>query len=91
MGPIVGMGCPALPMISPALIILSLQSQSWLLQQHERDGKAASRVEEWRGGLGRSLFSPVARPFVCGCPSISAMLRFHSPLIEPDVRNKRLI
>jgi hypothetical protein len=43
------------------------------------------RVKEWRGGLGRSLFSPVARPFVCGCPSISAMLRFHSPLIEPDV------
>src|SRR5262249_22295621 len=43
-----------------------------------------SRVEEWRGGLGRGLVSPVARPFVRGCPTISTMLRFHSPLIEPD-------
>src|SRR4249920_2982875 len=42
------------------------------------------RVEEWRGGLGRGLFSPVARPFVRGCPTISTMLRFHTPLIEPD-------
>ena len=44
-----------------------------------------SRVEERRGGLGRSLFSPVARPFGHGCPIISAVLRFHSPLIEPYV------
>src|SRR4051812_34513757 len=42
------------------------------------------RVEEWRGSLGRGLFSPVARPFVRGCPTISTVPRFHSPLIEPD-------
>src|SRR3954463_7637698 len=41
-----------------------------------------------RGGLGRGLFSPVARPFVRGCPTISTVLRFHTPLIEPEVPNK---
>ena len=43
-----------------------------------------SRVEVWRGGLGRCLCSLVARPFVCGCHIISTMLRFHTPLIKPD-------
>ena len=33
---------------------------------------------------------PVARPFVCECPSISAMLRFPIPLIKPDVRFSRI-
>jgi hypothetical protein len=28
--------------------------------------ETASRVDEWRGGLGRSLFYPVARHFGCG-------------------------
>ena len=44
----------------------------------------------WRGGLGRSLFSLLARPFVCECHKISTMLRFHIPLIEPDVRISRI-
>ena len=26
----------------------------------------------------------LARPFVCGCPTISTMPRFHTPLIKPD-------
>ena len=50
MGPIVGMGCPALPMISPALIFLSLESQSWLLQQYERDGRPSSRLQSGYAG-----------------------------------------
>jgi len=33
---------------------------------------------------------PVARSFVCECPSISAMLRLHIPLIKPDVRFSRI-
>ena len=49
-----------------------------------------SRVEMWRGGLGRSLYSLFARPFVCECHKISSMLRFHIPLIEPDVRFSRI-
>jgi hypothetical protein len=49
-----------------------------------------SRVERWRGGLGRSWFSLLARPFVCECHNISTMLRFHLPLIEPDVRISRI-
>ena len=38
-----------------------------------------SRVEDWRAGLGRSLCSLFARPFVCECHSISTMPRFQSP------------
>jgi hypothetical protein len=38
-----------------------------------------SRVEGWRAGLGRSLCSRFARPFVCECHSISTMPRFQSP------------
>ncbi len=49
-----------------------------------------SRVERWRGGLGRSWFSLLARPFVCECHNISTMLRFHLPLIKPDVRISRI-
>ena len=45
------------------------------------------RVEMWRGGVGRCLCSLLARSFVCGCHIISTMLRFHIPLIEPDVPN----
>ena len=37
------------------------------------------RVEDWRAGLGRSLFPLLARPFVCECPSISAVPRFQPP------------
>ena len=29
-------------------------------------------------------FPPLARPFVCGCPIISTMPHFHTPLIKPD-------
>ena len=39
----------------------------------------SGRVEDWRAGLGRSLGSLLARPFVCECPSISAMPRFQPP------------
>ena len=50
------------------------------------------RKDEWsrstcHGGLGRCWCSPLARSFVCGCRIISTMLRFHSPLIEPDGPN----
>ena len=52
-----------------------------------RDNK--SRVEVWRGGLGRCLCSLLARSFVCGCHIISTMLRFHTPLIKPGVQISR--
>ena len=32
----------------------------------------------------------VTRPFVCGCLISSTMLRFHTPLIKPDVRIARI-
>ncbi len=48
--------------------------------------KPFGRVERWRGGLGRRLCSPLARSFVCECHSISTVLRFHLPLIKPDVQ-----
>ena len=57
----------------------------------KRSGWELSRVEVWRGGLGRCLCSLLARPFVCGCHIISTMLRFHTPLIKPDSRNRKLI
>ena len=44
----------------------------------------------WRGGLGCGLFSLLARPFVCECHNIATMLRFHIPLIKPDVRISRI-
>ncbi len=49
----------------------------------------SGRVEMWRGGLGRCLYSLLARPFVCECHNISTVLRFHIPLIEPGVRFSR--
>jgi hypothetical protein len=52
--------------------------------------KKASRVERWRGGVGRSLFSLLTRPCVRECHTISAVLRFHLPLIKPDVRISRI-
>jgi hypothetical protein len=48
-----------------------------------------SRVEVWRGGLGRCLCSLLTRSFVCGCHIISTMLRFHTPLIKPGGRISR--
>ena len=49
-----------------------------------------SRVEMWRGGLGCEWCSLLARPFVCECYHISTMLRFHIPLIKPNVRFSRI-
>ncbi len=42
----------------------------------------------WRGGLGGAY--PLSGPFVCRCLTSHAMLRFHIPLIEPDVRISRI-
>jgi len=39
----------------------------------------------WRGGLGPVL--TVSGAFVYRCLNIQAVLRFHIPLIEPDMRN----
>ncbi len=33
---------------------------------------------------------PVSGPFVCRCLTSHTVLRFHSPLIEPDVRFSRI-
>ena len=46
-------------------------------------GQISGRVETWRGGFRQSI--AVADPFGCRCLSGSAVLRFHVPLIEPDV------
>ena len=40
--------------------------------------KNAGRVERWRGGLGIAYLF-FSRPFVCGCLTSCAMLRFHTP------------
>ncbi len=42
----------------------------------------------WRGGLGEPIRLPTLS-FV-GASLASTMLRFHTPLIEPDVRNDRI-
>ena len=42
----------------------------------------------WRGGLGDA--DPLTGAFVCRCLTAAAMLRFHTPLIEPDVRISRI-
>ncbi len=47
-----------------------------------------SRVEVWRGGVGQAyLWSD---PFGCRCLTSMPLLRFHTPLIEPDVRFSRI-
>jgi len=42
----------------------------------------------WRGRLGAAY--PFADPFVCRCLISLTVPRFHTPLIEPDVRNDRI-
>jgi hypothetical protein len=37
------------------------------------------RVEDWRAGVGRCLYSLLSRPFVCECHTISTMPRFQPP------------
>jgi hypothetical protein len=37
------------------------------------------RVGDWRAGLGRSLCSPLARPFARECHTISTVPRFQPP------------
>ena len=51
-------------------------------------GGAWGRVEEWCGGLGGALH--VSRPFWLPVPEYLTVPRFHSPLIEPDVRICRI-
>ena len=46
------------------------------------------RVEMWRGGLGWAY--PWSGTFVSRCLTSPTMLRFHIPLIEPDVRISRI-
>ena len=53
-----------------------------------RRKKQAGRVERWRGGLGQAY--PLSGSFVCRCLKSLAVLRFHLPLIEPDVRICRI-
>ena len=48
----------------------------------------AGRVEMWRGGLGGTYL--LAGPFVCRCLTSTALLHFHVPLLEPDVRIARI-
>jgi hypothetical protein len=43
------------------------------------------RVERWRGSLGSCLSSPFAAWFPHGATRSEALLRFHLPLIKPDV------
>jgi hypothetical protein len=47
------------------------------------------RVEMWRGGFRLGL--SVTGPFGCRCLTSFAMLRFHIPLIKPDLWIKLLI
>jgi hypothetical protein len=58
---------------------LSAQDIDHLTLRELYESREFGRVERWRGGLGRSWFSLLARPFVCECHNISTMLRFHTP------------
>src|SRR5215467_6177115 len=65
-------------------MVETLAELSFIGDQVSRAGEShpralAGRVEDWRAGLGRSLFPLLARPFVCECPSISAVPRFQPP------------
>ena len=42
----------------------------------------------WRSGLGQAY--PLSGSFVCRCLTSLTVLRFHIPLIEPDVRISRI-
>jgi len=46
------------------------------------------RVERWRGGVGAAY--PLTGPFVCRCLTSGSVLRFHIPLIKPDMRICRI-
>jgi uncharacterized coiled-coil protein SlyX len=70
-----------------------------LLRHPEKSGKEdaarifcdlqhSGRVGRWRGSVGKPCV--LTDPFGCRCPSISPTLRFHLPLIEPDVRICRI-
>src|SRR5262249_53432577 len=50
--------------------------------------RRASRVERWRGSVGRAYL--FAGSFVCRCLTSPTVLRFHLPLIEPDGRISRI-
>ena len=70
------------------LLGLLTHSRRPVYQGEKRKKEKESRVEEWRGGLGVAL--RVTGSFVCRGLSIHTLLRFHSPLIEPDVRVSRI-
>ena len=53
----------------------ALVAQPWLRFHTPLIG----RVGDWRAGLGRSLYSLLARSFVCECHTISAVPRFQPP------------
>ena len=42
----------------------------------------------WRGGLG--WIYPLTAPFVWRCLSNPSLLRFHTPLVEPDMQISRI-
>ena len=49
-----------------------------------------SRVEKWRGGLGGFRRAYPSGSFVCRGLTSPALLRFHFPLVEPDVQFSRI-
>src|SRR5262245_40748333 len=50
--------------------------------------RIAGRVEMWRGGVGRTyLFPPLSSG---GALVVRPWLRFHIPLIEPDMQISRI-
>ena len=53
-----------------------------------RWGESSSRVETWRGGVGRAY--QLSGSFVCRCLTSPTVLRFQVPLIEPDRRIARI-
>src|SRR3954464_2369272 len=51
-------------------------------------GPSYCRVERWRGGVGQAY--PLSGPCVRRCLASQTLLRFHLPLIKPDVRIARI-
>jgi len=72
----------------PDDFLFTVKAPNSITLTHFYAKQPSCRVETWRGGLGLSL--SVAGPFDCRCLNSPALLRFHVPLLKPDMRISRI-
>jgi hypothetical protein len=74
---------------SPQARAVRYALKNWAaLTRYSEDGNLEiGRVEMWRGGLGWTYLLPAFR---FRCLTSPPMLRFHIPLVKPDVRSYRI-